>query len=219
MRIVPFALALAALFPAGAASAQADMPGRYRLAEGPDVAGELLLTADGRFRYALAAGALDERAEGSWRQVEGRACLFTEPTPKPPEFAKAPLVAMTDPDDVRTVPTLLVTWPDGTGVAGIDFRIGFDRGEPIESYVQEYGWTLPEDERRRPLWAEFSESMFGIAPRRFDLAENDGGKLHVTLIPNDIGVVDFAGACLEPVGERVILHRREGTMRFVRAKD
>lgn len=218
MRIAPFVLALVALIPA-AAQAETGMVGRYRLAEGPDVAGELLLTADGRFQYVLAAGALDERAEGSWRQVEGRTCLFTEPRPKPPEFARAPLVAATDADDVRSVPTLLVTWPDGRGVAGIDFRIGFDQGEPIEGYVQEYGWTLPGDEPRRPLWAEFSESMFGIAPRRFDLVEADGGKLHVTLIPNDIGVVDFAGACLERQERYVIVHRREGTMRFTRARD
>ncbi len=28
------------------------------------------------------------------------------------------------------VPTLLVTWPNGKGIPGVDFTIGFDSGDP-----------------------------------------------------------------------------------------
>lgn len=215
MRTVQHVAAFAALISAGSVSAQAEWQGYYRLDEGHEAAGELLLTADGRFRYALAVGALDERAQGRWEQAETRACLFTEPRPKLPEFSKAPLV----PGEGGEVPTLLVTWPNGRGIAGVDFRLGFDRGEPAEGYTQEYGWTLPEDEPRRPQWVEFREPIHGLASPRYPLAEADGGKLHVTLVPNDLGVVDFAGACLEEKAGRVILHRREGPMRFVRVRE
>tara|TARA_R110000782_G_scaffold127769_1_gene219366 strand:+ start:8975 stop:9214 length:240 start_codon:yes stop_codon:yes gene_type:complete len=59
------------------ASADPGLIGHYRLAEGPDVAGELALIPDGRFRYALAAGALDEETQGRWKMVggEGKTCL------------------------------------------------------------------------------------------------------------------------------------------------
>ena len=44
----------------------------------------------------------------------------------------------------------------------------------------------------------------------------DGGKLRVVILPNDIGVVDFDGACAEKTERGLTLHRAEGRMRFVR---
>lgn len=38
------------------------------------------------------------------------------------------------------------------------------------------------------------------------------------LVPNDLGVVDFQGACLEQAGQGYVLHRREGAMRLVRTR-
>lgn len=51
------ALALLLAHPAPAAG----LEGRYRAVGETDVASELILQPDGRFRYALSAGALDER--------------------------------------------------------------------------------------------------------------------------------------------------------------
>ena len=61
----PILLALALL--SGAAFAETPLIGHYRFAGGPDVAGELVIGADHRFRYAFGGGALDERAEGLWQ--------------------------------------------------------------------------------------------------------------------------------------------------------
>jgi hypothetical protein len=209
------ALAFAAFALAAPASAQAsgrDLVGRYRAAEGPDVAGQLELRSDGRFDYALAAGALDEAAQGRWEQRGDMACLTTEPTPVPPVFQpKAP------PADQEA--TVLVTWPprpDGgsRGVPGVDFVIGFDTGEPVTGYAQEDGWSLPADERRTPRWIELTEPIHGVALARTAFA----GKFLAVLVPNDIGVVNFQGACLEQTARGVVLHRAEGEMRFVRAE-
>jgi len=46
---------------------QAKVAGRYYLAGVREMAGELLLRPNGRFRYSLSYGALDEYAEGSWK--------------------------------------------------------------------------------------------------------------------------------------------------------
>jgi hypothetical protein len=206
---------LAACAGADAPAAAEDGPslvGHYRI-EAIEQAGELLLTPDRRFQYAFTTGALDEHAAGRWEFVDGATCLTTEPKPVPPSFAKAG--AVTDP----AAPTLLVTLPNGRGIPGVDFVIGFDSGEPVTGYTQEYGWTLPEDEARVPRWVQLNEPIFNIASPRFALDAADHGKLRVVLTPNDLGTVDFEQACLEATAVGVVLHRKEGDMPFKRVAD
>jgi hypothetical protein len=204
----------AALIPALAAPAAAqDSPfvGEYSLAEGPDVGGGLLIRNDGRFQYMLAAGALDERAEGRWEARGDAICLTTDPEPVPPTLEKGALIEVEG-----SVPTILVTWPNGEGVAGVDFTIGFNSGDPAEDYTQYYGWTMPDDDKRIPRWVEVREPIYGITAPRYELTEADGGKLRVIIVPNDIGVVNFESACAEKTEGGLTLHRAEGDMRFVR---
>ena len=205
-------LLLAAALTAVPAVAQ-DSPfvGEYALSEGPDVGGGLLIRNDGRFQYMLAAGALDERAEGRWEMRGERVCLTTEPKPVPPAMSKGTLGEIDG-----AVPTIVVTWPNGRTIAGVDFTIGFDSGTPIDGYTQYDGWTMPEDDNRIPRWVDVREPIYGITAPRFELAEADGGKLHVIIEPNDIGVVDFDGACAEKTDRGLTLYRAEGAMRFVR---
>ena len=185
--------------------------GQYRLAAGPDVAGELEIGADHHFRYALSAGALDERAEGRWAEDGAKVCLYTEPRPVPPMFTLGPRSA-----PGRASPSLLVKWPNGRGVALVDFVIGFDRGEPLTGYTQDYGWTMPRADRRAPRWIELAVPMHGLKSPRLALDGKGRGTINVVLTPNDLGVVDFHGACLEAQGTGYVLHRDIGDMRFVR---
>ena len=206
MRHLLLAIALVAA-PAGAQDHS--FVGEYSIAEGPDVGGGLLIRNDGRFQYTLAAGALDERAEGRWEARGDNICLTTEPKPVPPAFEKGVPIAVEG-----AIPTLLVTWPNGEGIPGVNFVIGFDGGEPAEGYTQYYGWTIPEDDPRTPRWVEIAEPIYGVTAPRFELTEGDGGKLRVNLIPNDIGVVDMESACIEKAGRGIVLHRKEGDLRF-----
>ena len=213
MRMIFMAAAMAALTgPAANAQAPA-LVGDYRLAAGPDVGGGLRIAADGSFEYGLVAGALDEFSSGRWEAEGDRICLITDPKPVAPRFEKA------DPIEVEgAIPTILATWPNGRGIAGIDFVIGFDSGDPIEDYTQSDGWTLPDGEKRVPRWVEVSEPVHDIVAPRFELGDADRGRLHVRLIPNDLGRVDLSGACLEARDAAVaILYRKEGQMRFVRS--
>lgn len=209
-------LALALLASPAAAR---DFAGRYRATEGPDVAGQLELRQDGRFGYEFAAGALDERAQGRWvaRQTPAgpQACLTTEPKPVAPVLQPAPVPADQDA-------TVFVAWPDGRGIAGVDFIIGFDHGEPLSDYTQGYGWTLPADEHRTPRWIELIEPIYRVPLARTAFppppADHAAARFRAVLIPNDIGVVDFQNACLEPAARGFVLHRAEGDMRFVAEK-
>lgn len=202
--------------PASALAAAGDSPfvGEYGLAEGPDVGGGLLIRNDGRFLYMLAAGALDERAEGRWEIHGDRVCLTTDPKPVPPTLEKGTPMAVEG-----SIPTVLVTWPNGRGIPGVDFTIGFDSGDPIEDYTQTDGWTMPDEDKRIPRWIEVREPIYDITAPRFELTDADGGKLRAIIVPNDIGVVDFDGACAEKTQRGLTLHRTEGDMRFVRLRD
>lgn len=187
--------------------------GEFRLAEGPDAAGGLAIYPDGSFEYFLSVGALDEQSSGRW-EIRGNAiCLFTEPKPVPPAFVRSDIE-----DTGSEKPTLIVTWPDGRGIAGIDFLIGFENGDTIEGYTQEYGWFMPEPGTQNPQWIEVSEPIYRIAATRFDLDPKDKGRLRLVLVPNDLGTVDFAGACLEETQEGVTLHREGYDMRFKRVE-
>lgn len=198
-------LPLAALALTTPAAAQS-LAGRYRLAEGPDVAAQLELREDGRFGYELAAGALDERALGRWEMRGGGACLTTEPSPRPPELRPA--------DPAGQEATVRVTFPNGRGIGGVDFVIGFDSGEPVSGYTQADGWTLPPEEMRTPRWIELTEPIYRVRLARTPFT---GRHFRAELVPNDIGVVDFKGACLTREGDRYVLRRTEGAMRFVRS--
>lgn len=208
----PLLTALLAAALALPASAQApDLIGEYSLAEGPDVGGGLLIAADGSYEYGLAAGALDEYSRGRWERQGEAICLITDPKPVPPVFEKA------EPLGVEgVVPTILVTWPNGEAVSGVTFRIGFDSGEPVEDYTQYNGWTLPDDETRVPRWIEVVEPIYDIRAPRYEFAEADRGRLHLRLIPNDLGLIDLTGACIEARGDRLVMRRKEGELRFVR---
>src|SRR3546814_277543 len=208
--LLPIASIAAALIAAPAPAQDSPFVGEYAIAEGPDAGGGLLIRGDGRFQYYFVAGAFDERAEGRWEMRGAMICLTTDPKPVPPAMKKGPLIKTEG-----KIPTLFVTWPNGEGVAGVDFVIGFDSGAPAEDYTQYDGWTMPEGDTRLPRWVGLREPIYGITAPRYELTEADGGRLRVIIEPNDIGVADFDGACAEKTERGLTLLRGEGSMRFV----
>lgn len=201
------------LAPAPAAAERSPV-GSYRLVGEQDVASGLRLRKDGRFQYFLAAGALDEQAEGRWSVAGGVVTLTTEPRPVPPVFEPGP--------SARTLDSKLsvkVGAPGGAGIAGVDLRVGFDEGEPVDSYTQEDGWSLPAGEARTPRWIELSVPMHGLASPRFPIDLAAGNALAFTLVPNDLGKLDFAGIRVEAEKKALIVHRGGARLRYEAVKD
>jgi hypothetical protein len=198
----------------GEPATAADHPaGRYRLIGEQDVASELVLADNGHFQYFLTAGALDEHAEGRWRREGGKLHLTTEPRPVPPSFAQGPASR-----SAEAALSVKVSWPDGRGIAGIDFRIGFDAGEPVTSYTQEEGWTLTADEKRVPRWIELALPMYGLASPRFPIDLAGGNMLSFILTPNDLGKVDFGDLAIEMDGPNLVVHRFGQRLIYARQK-
>lgn len=212
--VCALALAAASLPTSGAATGSGPDPvGRYRAAAGPDLASELVIEANGHFEYVLYYGALDEHAAGHWTRADGGIRLYTDPKPVPAAFA---LDAPSKTGDAKF--SLLVAWPDGRGIAGIDFRIGFASGDPINGYTQEDGWSLSPDEPRTPVWIELAEPIHGVASPRYPIDLEAGNALHFTLTPNDIEVLDFQGMQVDVAGGVLVMHRNGGELRYVRAE-
>ena len=194
-------LALLALVIAPSAAAQDGAAGRYRLVGEHDVASELIVRKDGSFEYFLMAGALDERAKGRWSADGMRLRLETLPVPKPAIFA------MRAGSTSTAAPlTVVVRWPDGRGVSGVDVEVGFDAGDVATGYTQEYGWSLADDETRRPHWIKLKVPMHRLESERFVIAAK-ANTLIFTLVPNDLGVLDFHNYVIERLPGRLIVYR------------
>ncbi len=186
-----------------------DPAGTYRLVGEHDVASGLRLQADGRFQYFLMAGALDEMAEGRWSVAGGMVTLTTEPAPVRPVFEAGP-----SSKDKAAAFRVKVSAPGGGGIAGVDLRIGFDEGAPVEAYTQEDGWTLPAEEKRIPRWIELEVPMHDFASPRFPIDLAAGNALAFTLVPNDLGKLDFTGVKVEVADGALIVHRGEARLRY-----
>lgn len=185
--------------------------GHYRLVGEQDVASELVLNQDGRFIYFLAAGALDEHAEGRWASDGRTVKLTTEPKPTPATF-RAGTAAPTTEVPLR----IRVAWPDGRGIAGVDLVILFDSGPPVMDYTQEDGWSLSSDEKRRPRRIELALPIYALNPQGFAIDPATANDLTFVIEPNDLGVVDFQETPLTIGTGRLVMHRYGGTLTYVR---
>ena len=205
------------------AEARSPYAGRYRVAEGPDVAGGLELGADGRFRYVLSAGALDQHAEGAWTETAGDIRLITDPKPVPPSFARGPDAK---PGEGEDAPTLHVRLADGRDLAGIDFRLGLTTGVGMAGYTQAEGWRFEEPDaataagagERKIAWVELVEPIYDVVSQRFVIDPPAAGGLVFVLTPNDIEVVDFRNDRFEKRTDDFVLHLGERTLKMVREK-
>ena len=214
-RALPKAIWVGTLAVLSQVAVAGDSPaGRYRIQGGPDVASELILSADGRFQYFLSAGSLDEEAQGAWK-VEGDALkLTTIPKPVPAVFSMGPSSFVKD----RSL-DLHVTNPAGRGLASVHFILGFETGHPITGYTQDYGWSMDPQEKRTPRWIELTVPIFGLRSNRFPIDLAKGNRLTFILTPNDLGTVDFEDVQIDIEPRRLIVHRGDALIRYEASDD
>ncbi len=190
--------------------------GLYTGDEGHEVAAQLLLREDGSYAYALSVGALDEESQGRWEERDEAITLITEPKPAPPQFTPAPAPAAAA-SGAEPPPYLLVTLPNGRGIAGIDFTITCADGTRIDGYTQVYGWNFESETCALPQEIALSEPIHAIESPPYPIAPG-ATALHFHLVPNDIGRVDLTGTLVVIEGEKLTLVSERGQIRFLRAK-
>lgn len=187
--------------------------GRYRLTGVQDAASELELTADGRFRYYLAYGALDEMAEGVWRREGSQVLLTTQPQPVPPLFL---LKNATRREGEGLFVNII--GPDGEGIAGIDVLVRLDDGSRADGYTQEDGLQLDLPEGRRAETVSLSIPIYRVQSPDFPLNLARANALEFLLEPNDLGEADFRDLPLEPADSYVEMLRDGTRLRYERVR-
>lgn len=199
---------------AAAAPPAPDPIGRYRLTGEHDVASELIVSRDGHFEYALAAGALDEYAKGRWRRVGNEIRLTTVPKPVPPSFAAGPAKKTAEAPLV-----LHVLWPDGRDAIGTDLKVEFETGDPLVTYVGGPAeWTMPREETRRPVAVTVALAMYGFVSPRFAIDAARANDLTFVITPHDLGKLDMEAFPLEIEPGRLIMHRGGARVVYVKSR-
>ena len=179
-----------------AAAASAGPEGAYMLVGVREAAGGLELQADGRFRYAFTYGALDEHAEGSWRQDGNRVLLTTDPTPRPPEWS----LVGAEPGDPKVL-ALILEGPNGEAIPNIEVRVGMSDGS-VETGQTMREWLEADlDGVRRPVSVSFHVAVFEVTSPGFPIDVAKNRRYRFRLDPRDLGVRDFRDWPLEMKGD------------------
>jgi hypothetical protein len=174
------------------------------------------LRADGHFRYGLSEGALDEGAEGRWLRDGPALRLYTEPRPTAPALrltSQSPTGPSPEDDAAFAI---RVNGPSGGGIAGVDFRVEFDTGDPLTGYTQDYGWSTGSLDGRTPRWIQLHEPINGILSERLAIAPGTR-TLSFVLEPNDLGIADFNGTIVTLATDTLTLYHRLGERHYRRA--
>jgi hypothetical protein len=175
-----------------------------------EMAAGLELLADGRFRYALAYGALDEQAAGKW-SLRGDQVLLTSDPVRAPRFV---LVSQG-----RGAPGMLrvdLDLPKGVSRQYFDALITKANGQTERKQLAEDGLLLPFAAAEAPTAIRLLLQMFEVASGPVRLDANSGYSIRFRFEPNDIGKVAFQATPLKLVNRELLLDRHGRTIRFRR---
>ncbi len=194
---------------------EADIPGEYRDRSSFEMFHGLRLHEDGTYEWAISVGAMDRRSSGTWAVEDYGIVLTTTPTPVAPEFRQE------EPDTAEDAPFLQISWPNGNGIAGINFVLMCEDGKQISHYTQEDGWDLVPGECDVPVSLSLTESIHEIGPAYFNLEEQPDrlpDRLRFTLVPGDFGVEDMTGTVILQTEDGILLGLRGDFVEMVRVE-
>jgi hypothetical protein len=189
------------------------LPGLYD-GDQAELAAQLQLGADHRFRYALSYGALDEAAEGSWESDGARNVLLTSDPTTPPRFALLSENPGT-PGRLRVALDL----PAGISRQYFSAIIRFADGRSSVRQFQDEGLTLDLEPDDRLVSVSLLLSVLDLESEPFKLSATAGGEMQVRFEPNDLGKVAFARAPLRIDQDDLLLERHERLIRFRRSRE
>jgi hypothetical protein len=175
-----------------------------------EMAVALELLADGRFRYALAYGALDEQAAGKW-SLRGDQVLLTSDPVRAPRFV---LVSQG-----KGAPGLLrvdLDVPKGVSRQYFDALITKVNGQTERKQLAEDGLSSPFAAAEAPTAIRLLLPMFEVASGPVRLDANSGYSIRFRFEPNDIGKVAFQATPLKLVNGALLFDRHGRTIRFRR---
>lgn len=175
-----------------------------------EIAAGLELRADGRFRYALSYGALDEEAAGKWTMSGDRVLLTSDPVTAP----RFVLVARSK--GAESLLQLTLDVPNGLSRQYFDAEIAQGNGQIERKQLSEDGLQSPFTRENVPINVRMLLPIFGVAGERVKLDARSGYSIRFRFEPNDLGKVVFQATPLKIIDGDLLLDRHGRTIRFKR---
>jgi hypothetical protein len=190
-------------------SKQIDVVGIYDGGQ-TEMAVGLELREDGRFRYGLSYGALDEQAQGTWVSDEGQVLLTSDPF-VPPRFV---LVNRRDapPGQLR----ITLDLPDAISRQYFRAELRLADGNVVDHQLSDRQEPLAFDPREKPVSVALVLPIFGLRSESVNLPGVGGSEIHFRFEPNELGKVAFSKTALRKDHGALILIRHDRTIRFRR---
>jgi hypothetical protein len=176
-----------------------------------EIAAGLELRADGRFRYGLAYGALDEEAEGSWTVEGDHVLLTTEPAVVPARFT----LSEQKPAASGAVEVAIVD-TKGRTLPNIDIAVTYAEGDPDIVQSREEPVDIPFDAARPPRAILLAVPVFDVESDPFPIDAAKGTGFTFRFEPNGLGTADFQRTPLAIEKGALVLPRFDRTLRFER---
>jgi hypothetical protein len=168
----------------------------------------LELKANGRFRYALSYGSIDEQANGSWVADHGMVVLTSD-------HVTPPRISLLD-QKAGPAKELRVTLdvPHGVNPQLLDAVVTFADGHSAQQQLSDEETVIPFADGAAPTHIMLIFSMLEIRGAWIAIDPDKGYRLHFRFEPNDLGMVDFHGTALKEEGGELLLDRYGRTIRF-----
>jgi hypothetical protein len=180
-----------------------------------EMAARLVLGEDGRYRYALSCGAVDEFSSGTWTGEAAGVVLTSDPSLSP-EFEYLGAEPGTGPADALTIRIEgPVTLPLSL------FRVVATRadGSSFETAFENEALTIPVAPGADVTSVQLTLPMFEIAGDPVEIAQAAGNRLYFAFQPNDLGFTVFNRAVLPWVNDALVLERYGRTIEFRKLSD
>lgn len=173
-----------------------------------EMAAGLELRADGRFRYGLAYGALDEEAAGRWARRGDQVVLTSDPV-TPPRF-----VLVSRGQSAGGVLRVDLDLPKAVSRQYFDALITRSGGETTRQQLAEDGLSWRFAGGDAPTGVRLSLQMFDVVSEAVRLDRTSGYAVRFRFEPNDIGKVNFQATPLQIANGELLLDRHGRTIRF-----
>ena len=175
-----------------------------------EMAAGLDLQLDGRFRYGLSYGALDEEAEGTWT-YDGRQVLLTSDPLTPPRFV------FLDQEE----------GPAGQLGVGLDLSGGLSRqyfhveirlatGGVVDRQLSDEEQTVEIPAGEHPEAVTLVLPIYDLHSEAVRLSGEGGHQVRFRFEPNDLGKVAFVRTSLQNDHGSLVLARHDRAIRFQR---
>ncbi|MBC7841662.1 MAG: hypothetical protein H7099_05095 [Gemmatimonadaceae bacterium] len=191
-------------------SRESAVAGHYYLQGERELGSELMLTADGRFQFMLAYGALDESGEGQFRVTDGSVVLQSDGMPHDAS------VTLASSSGVATDSIVFIV-VDSAGRILPNLTLDFRRegSNRFSAQTTRQGYTLNFVKGMPP-----SEVGIGVSIVKFRVGFPLSGTVHSTyrflFDPGDLGRRRFEGERLRIEDGVLIMTRNGHPMRYVR---